>query len=142
MLLPREEAWRGGRAVEVVRGAPEEGEDKVEAVRVELCGLGQRNSQIHNGSWRTYVDAIQLLILAILVAIVAERHALAREDEAVRKEAEENRLGEVHDRLTVDGEAPTAEVELQPSEQLRLETKVWCGRMLGDLSDWRRGCWS
>ena len=62
---------------------------------------------------------------------------MTTEDEAVGKEAEEGGFGKAEDVLALDGESPSAEIELEPGEELGL--KVRLDRGLGDLGNGRVG---
>ncbi len=71
----------------------------------------------------THIDTVKLLILLILCT-VGKCHALAVEHQPVGEEAEQDRLGEVHDHLAVDREALAAQVELEAREEVGLEVEV------------------
>jgi hypothetical protein len=133
VLLGYDEPRRVLCAVELVGGVAEEVEDKLKAFRVELRGLRMLVPDIvYSKEYVTYVNTIQLLVLTVVISAVTEGHALPTKDESVREQAEQDRLGQVHDRITVDGEALAAEVEVKAGKQLGLEAHP--GRdMLRDL---------
>jgi hypothetical protein len=120
-------------AMELVGGVAEEVEDKLKAFRVELRGLRMSVPDIvYSKEYVTYVNTIQLLVLTVVISAVTEGHALPTKDESVREQAEQDRLGQVHDRIAVNGEALAAEVEVKAGKQLGLEAHP--GRdMLRDL---------
>lgn len=121
MLLRGVEAWGFDGAIEGVGRSAEEVEDERKALGVELWGASRSVRRGRHGC--THVDTVELLVLLVLCT-VGERHALAAEHEPVGKEAEEDGLGEVHDRLAVDGEALAAQVELEAGEEVGLEVGV------------------
>ena len=84
----------------------------------------------------THINAIELFIVVVISAI-GKGCALTTEDEAVREEAEEDGFGKAEDVLAFDGETSAAQIEEEPSEELRL--KVCLHRRLGDLGNGRIG---
>ena len=62
---------------------------------------------------------------------------MATEDEPVGEQTKEDGFGKTEDVLALDGESPSAEIELEPGEELGL--KVRLDRGLGDLGNGRVG---
>lgn len=104
----------------------------------------------------THIDHVDLLLLFILLvalcpepilalaaemAVLAERR-LPAEDEAVGKETEEHALGQVHEHLALNREAPAAQVQTQARQQRRVVAFVHCSWCQLVVASDGVGCWS
>jgi hypothetical protein len=58
----------------------------------------------------TYVNTVNFLLFSTFTALIAQRSGLAAEDEAVRKETEEDGFRQVHNSFAVNAETLSPEV--------------------------------